>query len=108
MSTPEGNVLNAVCEYLHLRGYFFFRLNNVGVFDPVKKVHRSLPKWSIRGVPDLLIVWKGQVFFIEVKAPKGIQSPEQKAFEAMIEENDCDYHLVRSVDDIANLFPKRA
>ena len=106
--TPESSVMDAVCEYLHMMGYFFFRVNNVGVYDPVKKIHRKLPKWAIKGVSDLIVVWRGQTFFIELKAPKGKLSPDQEAFQASVENNDGDYHVVRSVEDIQQLFPRRA
>lgn len=106
--TPESAALDAVCEYLHRQGYFFFRVNNVGIFDPTKKIHRKSPKWCIKGVSDVMVVWKSQTFFIEVKSDTGKLSPDQKAFEAMVEENGCAYHVVRGVEDIQRLFPHRA
>ena len=112
--TPESMNLDAVGTYLQMQGYFFFRVNNGGVYDVTKKIHRALPKFSIKGVSDFIVVHDGQVYFIEIKNektlthPKTYQSPEQKAFEAMIEANGSNYHVVRSLDDIKVIFPRRA
>lgn len=106
-SASESQILDAVCEYLHMMGYFFFRVNNTGLYDPTKKTMRKLSKWSMKGVSDLMVVFNGTVYFIEVKSASGRQSPDQQAFQAMVESNDCDYFIVRSVDDIASIFRKR-
>jgi len=108
MSTPESNVLDAVCEYLHKQGHFFFRVNNVGVYDTVKGIHRTPPKWAMKGVSDVILVWKGKTYFIEIKSPVGKLSPDQIAFQAHVEDNDVDYFVVRSIDEIMRLFPNRA
>ena len=107
-NTPEGQVTEVVCEYLHLQGYYFFRVNNVGVFDPTKGVHRSLPKWAVKGVSDLIVVHGGKTYFIELKSATGKLSPDQELFQAMIENNDCDYFVVRSLEDIQRIFPRHA
>ena len=107
-STPEGLALNAVCEYLHMQGYSFFRVNNGGVYDPTKDIMRRPAKWTVKGVSDLIVIWKGQTFFIEVKSSVGKLSADQEAFCAMIEDNGCDYHVVRGVEDIQRIFPRHA
>jgi hypothetical protein len=40
------------------------------------------------------------VYWIEVKAPKGVQSPEQKAFQAEVEAQGMKYILARSLEDV--------
>ena len=104
----EKDVMNACCEYLHYQKYFFFRVNNVGVFDSAKGVHRTPTKWSMKGVSDIIVLWRGQMYFIEFKSTIGKQSPEQEAFEAMAEDNGGTYHIVRSANDIELIFPNHA
>ena len=108
MSTPESEALNAVCEYLHMQGYFFFRVNNVGIFDPTKNIHRKMPKWCVKGISDVMVIHRGKTYYIEVKSATGKLSPDQEAFQAMVEENDGDYYIARGVEDIQRIFPHRA
>lgn len=61
---------------------------------------RRLPKYTPRGVPDIIVVRGGAFYGLEVKTPKGKQSPEQKEFQAMVESHGGHYHVVRSVDDV--------
>lgn len=98
--TPEGNVLEAVCEYLAARRHFFFRINNVGIFDAKKELWRSMPKYSMKGVADVFVLDDGVPVFVEVKSAKGTQSPEQKEFAALVEDNGGAYVLARSINDL--------
>lgn len=99
-STPESYILDAVCEYLSIKRYFFWRNNNGGVYDASKKIFRKFPKWCIKGVSDIVCLMDGTAWFIEVKAPKKYQTPEQKEFQKNVEKSGCKYLLVRSVDDL--------
>lgn len=101
MSSNEGAVQLAICEYLDLKRYFFWRQNNTGVYDPKTKRFRRLPKYAIKGVSDIIVVHKGRVIFLEVK-DKSSQSEYQKNFEKNIIKNDLEYYLVRSIDDVIN------
>ena len=112
--TPETPILREICEYLDLKGYLFWRQNNIAVYDPKIKKHRKMPKYSMYGVSDILVLYKGQSLFIEVKIPKGIdedgveqkktyQSKEQKEFQKKVEENGCMYLVVRSLEDISDI-----
>lgn len=84
-----------------MRRHFFWRSNNVGVYDPKGHFFRQMPKGSIKGVPDINVVDDtGHYIGIEVKAKKGIQSPDQKLFEQRCKENGAEYLLVRSVDEV--------
>ena len=51
------------------------------------------------GVADILILWGGRLIALEVKTPKGRQSPSQKAWEAECVGAGGVYHVVRSVDE---------
>lgn len=110
MSTPEGKIQNKICEYLSDRGYFFMRLNNAPIHDDRMNQgyggYRSQGKWSAPGLSDILLIDKekyGMAVFLEVKAPKGKQSPDQKLFAKRCCLNNCEYAVVRSVDDVKQL-----
>lgn len=101
----EGDVLNSVCEYLKFQGVFFWRNNTVGIYDAARKSFRSPPKYSMKGVPDVIAIIEGYFVGFEVKRPKRggqaktYQSKEQKDFEALVVANKGYYFVVRSVDD---------
>lgn len=59
----------------------------------------------IRGMSDLIVTFKGLLLFIEVKTPKGRQSPSQRTVEAHVGcmGSGYQYHLVRSLEDFKNV-----
>lgn len=99
MSTPESLALEAVYEYLQLRGYYVFRVNNGATYDPVKKIYRRPPKYFVHGVSDLIALKNGKCLFIEVKSKTGKQRPDQEIFQADVEAQGFDYYLVRNAED---------
>lgn len=110
MSTPEGLIQNKICDYLTKEGHFFMRLNNAPVYDQKMNQgyggYRGQGKWAAAGLADILLIDKekyGMAIFLEVKTPKGKQSPDQKLFEKRCYRNNCEYHLVRSLDDVKKL-----
>lgn len=96
-------IVNAVCGYLEAKKYFFWRSNNVPVFDTVSKSMRRMPKYSKKGVPDITVVHKGQFIGIEVKRPTGIMSREQADFSIGCIKHGGQYWVVTSIDDIAKI-----
>jgi len=52
-----------------------------------------------KGCSDLIVVLKGKVLFIEMKTPKGKQSPEQIDFQRSVEAMGYEYYVVRSLDE---------
>jgi hypothetical protein len=99
----EIEIQSSVCEYLQRRKHFFSRINNIPVFDQKRKVYRALPKYTRKGFPDIIVLWKGFPVFLEIKAPKGRQSPEQKEFEEDCKKQAIEYHLIKSIDDVINI-----
>lgn len=86
------------------------RLNNTPQYD--KKLnsgyggYRSQGRFSAPGMADILIIDKekyGMAHFLEIKTPKGKQSPDQKLFEKRCLLANGDYHVVRSVDEVKAL-----
>lgn len=98
----ENEVLNAVCEYLEVKGYVFWRQNTVGVFDVTKRTFRRQPKYSLNGVSDVIALVDGMAWFLEVK-DKAPQNKNQKDFEEKVKLGGCQYHIVRGIDDLQKL-----
>lgn len=99
----EKEIQLAICQYLDLKGYLFWRQNTVGVFDAKAGFHRPMPKYAMKGVPDIIVVLLGGKFLgIEVKRPGGKQSEEQKTFEERCKMLKAGYLLATSVDDVIN------
>lgn len=100
----EMDIQKAICDYLALKKYFFWRQNNVPVYNSKLKRFRAMPKYSMNGIPDIFLLPEGgKIVFLEVKTPKGVQSANQKEFQKSVEELGYTYHIVKSVDDVIDL-----
>ena len=102
MKAPlESEVQKAICDYLALRKYFFWRNNNTPIFNSKTQVFRSMPKYALAGVSDIILLNKGTIWFIEVKRDKkSKQSEAQLAFEKQVLANGGCYVVVSSIDDV--------
>jgi len=99
----ENDIQNTICAYLALRKHCFWRQNTIGVYDATSKRYRSLPKYAVAGVSDIVVIRDGHAIFLEVKAPKGTQSDNQKRFERYVSDAGATYAVVRSVEDVQAL-----
>jgi penicillin-binding protein-related factor A (putative recombinase) len=99
--TPERAIQNEICAYLKLKGAFVFVHDSVGIFDPRKGVFRSNKSpHRIRGVADILGIWRGRPLAIEVKTKTGRVSPHQKAFLEAWEQAGGIGFVARSLEDV--------
>jgi hypothetical protein len=62
-----------------------------------------MPKYAIRGVPDIIVVHVGRPYFLEVKRPRAYQSPDQKLFQQRAETAGAMYAVVRSIEHVQRL-----
>jgi hypothetical protein len=99
----ETNIQNSICEYLQAKKFFFWRNNNVPIFDAKRNAYRSMPKYAMKGVADIILLVNGFSYFLEVKTKTGKQSTEQKKFEKGVKEAGCKYFVVRSIDDVQKI-----
>lgn len=67
-------------ELNRLPGCFAWKNHSVGIFDPKRKAFRRLGGNSIRGVSDILGIYRGRMLCLEVKSAKGRVRPEQQVF----------------------------
>lgn len=104
----EAEVKKGVEEYLQIamnQGKLWFERMNAGDFIEVRGETRRRIKGAKKGTADYIVIQTGQtvdafVMFIEVKSSTGKQSPDQIEFEQMITKFNCQYAIVRSVDEL--------
>ena len=103
--TPlEKDVQNTICEYLLAKNYFFWRNNVIPVFgrnNGGKMAFRSMGKYAMKGLPDIIIIINGKFVGIEVKR-QGIDAlrPEQIHFRDKCIENNTYYIVVHSLEEL--------
>lgn len=100
MATPEGEIVRAICDYLALKKHFFWRNNNTPIFDPTRKTFRAMPKYTMKGLPDIIAIKAGTFYGIEVKTPVGRLSPEQHQFGRDLILAGGQYVVARSIEDV--------
>lgn len=101
----EIGIQSAVIDYLSLKKHFFMRINNIPVSEirNGKRIFRKMPKGSMKGVPDLLVITDGGfAVFLEIK-DKSKQSPDQKEFQELCIYKGCEYHINKSVDQLKEI-----
>ncbi len=97
----EKEIQLAICDYLALKKYFFWRQNTSPIFDKASGFYRPLPKYAMRGVSDIILIGKGGfIVFIEVKRKNCKLSDYQEAFKMMCEKWGATYMVVTSLDDV--------
>lgn len=101
----ESQLVTAICEYLELKRYFFWRQNNTAIYDKGKMVFRRMPKYCKKGVPDIIIVSGGEFIGLEVKMPKKLLSKDQRKFKDDLEfiGGTKKYYKVTSIEDVQKL-----
>lgn len=98
-TTVASNALVKAClEYLHLRGIFAWRVNNTPIYDEKRKRFRAMN--SIKGVPDIIGILRGQWLGVECKSGKAVLSKDQREFRRRVEEAGGLYIVARSVADL--------
>ena len=96
----ENDVLQSICEYLWYNKIFFWRNNNTPIYDPKRKVFRKMPKWSRKGVPDIIGSYQNRLLAIEVKKPGSYPSKEQKELIREINAYGGIAFIARSIEDV--------
>jgi hypothetical protein len=105
----ERDILNDVCKWLQDNEFFFWRSNNIPVFgrnNAGKMAFRSMPKFSVKGVPDIIVIFEGVFIGIEVKKPSAPLRPDQIIFREKCVSNGAQYHVVYSLGDCIEIMSK--
>lgn len=107
LKQKEVEIQHTICEYLAFREkqrmLMFWRQNTNAMYDVSKGIHRRMPVHAKKGVPDIIVIKKGQFIGLEVKSATGRQNEDQRAFELFIKENGGFYYLVRSLEDVRKI-----
>lgn len=69
----------------------------VDIFTVNMSDGKTKPQETVRGNA-FLVKW------LEVKAPKGFQSPDQKRFQSEVQEAGMSYYIIRSLEDLEAAF----
>ena len=99
----EKDIQRAICDYLALKKYFFWRQNTGAIMDFKSGGFRAMPKYSMTGVPDIIVIRDGWFIGLEVKRPNTKQSPAQKDFEKGCKDAGGEYWVVRSIEDVKEI-----
>ncbi len=97
----EKDIQREICEWLQEKGYFFWRSNNIPVFgmnNGGRRTFRTLPKFTPRGLPDIICIFNGHFIAFEVKRPGCKLRPEQVDFRENCINNGGLYYCVTSIE----------
>lgn len=98
----EKDIQREICEWLHASSYFFWRQNTIPVFE--NGHFRALPKYTPRGLPDIMIISQGRMIGLEVKVPDYWKyTDDQKAIRDKFLANGAVYALVTSLSEAQNV-----
>lgn len=106
----EHKIQCAIVQYLELvensrKDFTFFAVPNGGWRNPV--VAAKLKAEGVRsGVSDLIILYAGKTYFVEIKKPTGRQSETQREFEQKVRALGFEYTIWRGLGDAINFVEK--
>jgi hypothetical protein len=112
-----NNVTTAIINQLNADGHCARRVNNAGVYDPVKRAFRRTRK-DQRGIADILACvrvssretrlssWAGLGLYlaIEVKTGDDVQSADQKTYQEQVEHAGGIYLIVKTYADFTSWY----
>lgn len=110
----ESQIQKQIVDYLSLNsrryGFCFFSIPNegfmLGAMHGMPKEKRCaiinhLKKMGmVAGMPDIAIVYRGQIYFIELKKRAKDPSAQRQAVYNWLEENDAVVEIVTSVEEV--------
>lgn len=106
----EKDIQKEICEYLQSQGFFFWKHNAFPRFNTSTQRFHSYPKYTPRGLPDIIILFYGKFISLEVKVPDYWKfTDEQKRMKEKIISNGGAYHLVTSIEqarDVMDFYSK--
>lgn len=99
----ERDVQASICDYLALKGYLFWRNNNTPIFDTHRGIFRAMPKYGMKGLPDINLIKDGKFIGLEVKRKGGVPSEHQMEFMRKCIAAGADYFVVHSIEEVQKI-----
>lgn len=102
----EKEIEHQILHYLNSQPKTFaFKINTIGVFDPVRKIYRkNNNKWIQLGTSDIIGVHNAVCFGVEVKQPKKKASANQLMFLDRIQREGGMGAVCHSLDEAISFF----
>ena len=105
IKVSEKDIQSFILDYLNNFG-FFWRNNTVGVYNQYKKVYMKNNK-LLKGVPDILGVYKGRFMAIECKSSNVKKmSEDQEKFKDNFEKMGGLFYMANDIDNFISWFNK--
>lgn len=105
MNRPEQSLHKSVCEHLKLvlpKSVFWTSLDHAGG-GPVVGRFRKI-RGVKKGLPDIMLINDGHVYFIELKSETGRLTPEQRDCHFALAEAGAGVATCRTIDAVAEAF----
>lgn len=102
MGKAENSITRAVMAYLTMHGGHVVRVQSGSFAVGTAYVRGAEP-----GTADLIGVFRGRAIAVEVKTPKGKQSPSQIAWSERWRASGGIYLVARGIDDVQGLLELR-
>lgn len=101
----ETDLVLTICEYLAVGRHLFWRQNVNPIFNKAEGRFQRLPKFAMRGIPDILVVQPntGRLIGLEAKVGYNKLSAYQQEFKIKLEARGGIYAEVRSLEDVQAL-----
>ena len=100
--SPANALTDAVVAYVKLSGGRAYRINNTGIYDPTLKKFRT--SGTLKGIPDIIGVYKGRFISFEVKIGKDRQSEYQVLRQQEIEACGGLYVIAKEFEQFKKVF----
>jgi hypothetical protein len=94
MKLRERDIQKTVCDWLTLRGFFWYRQNVGGA-----KFGAQWVKFGLKGLPDVVVIVSGIYVGLEFKRPGGFLSEAQEFCKQLIKNAGAEYVEVKSLED---------
>lgn len=105
LAPSESQIETAILGYLvEFKRLLAFPVRNAGYYDTkLKRFRTQQSKYFRKGVPDIILIYRGRFVGLEVKSEKGVQSRDQKVFAQDILKSEGLYYVVRSVEQVQEI-----
>lgn len=99
----EKDIQREICDWLHSEDYFFWRQNTTPIFqhgDGGRDRFRAMPKYALKGLPDIMCLCDGRFIGMEVKVPDYWKRPDaQIEIQDKFQDNGGYYSIVTSLEE---------